>query len=269
MRVIEAAQTGDMGGLAGALFLLENETGPLLHAIYDVASRSRDRISNAARPYVPGTRAEHDDLAVAILEHPSFWYRPDETTSSATSNSIFPEASFDIYLDTDSRDEAYRVVEAVDKLADLLGFDEPHEVDIRSGSFIRRAKAKAIKLFSSKEMQVRLYKVERAIELVALDAHQAAFDSKEAEAVSTLLQSLENIPQACIRLGSIFLVKFQDDRGPILLIRNLSQLEMRALQKYPEIQTEPRKALEALATAVSEMENDDASALTSHLSPPA
>jgi hypothetical protein len=232
-------------------------TEPMINPALVALARNRGRLSRAAHPYRLGTRAEHDNLGVAILESPAFFLGMNPSRSTLDGNDPALEADFDIYLDTDDPAEAYRVVEAVDKLGELLGYDEPHEVDIRSGSFIRRAKARAVQLFSSGELWTRLYKVERAIELVALDSHQASFDSKEAEAVSALLQSLENIPQACIRLGSIFLVKFQDERGPVLLVRNLSQLEMRALKKYPEIQTEPRKALEALSTAVAEMDHDE------------
>jgi hypothetical protein len=50
------------------------------------------------------------------------------------------------------------------------------------------------------------------------------------------------------------LIKYQDERGPIVLMRSLSQLEIRALERYPEIQMRPREALQALGTAVTTLE---------------
>ncbi len=96
-------------------------------------------------------------------------------------------------------------------------------------------------------MRDRLTKAERALELSQLDARQADFDSKEAEAVSKLVASVNDIPQVCMRLGSIMLVKIQECGSPALYIRSLSQLEMKALDRYPEIQRDPRNALQLLA----------------------
>jgi hypothetical protein len=57
-----------------------------------------------------------------------------------------------------------------------------------------------------------------------------------------------------MRVGSILLIKFSDENGAVLLSRNLSQLEIRALERFPEIQKNPRTVLEALGTAVDSLD---------------
>ena len=75
--------------------------------------------------------------------------------------------------------------------------------------------------------------------------------------MSQLLTSLADIPQACIRVGSLLFIKYTDHTGPVILSRTLSQPEVRALERFPEIQTKPREVLGALASALSLDRIDD------------
>ncbi|WP_345626463.1 hypothetical protein [Rugosimonospora acidiphila] len=52
----------------------------------------------------------------------------------------------------------------------------------------------------------------------------------------------------------MLIIKYQNEQGPVLLMRSLSQLEIRALERYPEIQMHPGKALEALSAAIMQLE---------------
>jgi hypothetical protein len=158
------------------------------------------------------------------------------------------------YLATDDDAVARRVLRALDNLALAIGYVGPIDEVIRRGSIWRRAKAGLRKGITSDDVKNRLTKIERALELKGIDALQAEVDSKAAAAVVELVGSLQEVPQACIRVGSILLIKFLDEKGPILMVRSLSQPEIRALERFPEIQTKPRYALEALATALVSLE---------------
>src|ERR1039457_1155372 len=171
---------------------------------------------------------------------------PDEARGS-----VHAEIAVDIYLDTDDQEVAAKVFDAADSLIRLLGYDSPFDEQIFYGSIFRRAKAVAREAVTSEELRTSLIKIERALELRISDRPQAEVDVREAEAARTLLSGLSDVPQACVRLGSIFVVKYQDAGGPVVLIRNLSQLELHALERFPEIQRNPRQALDALATAVA------------------
>ncbi|MFI6599392.1 response regulator [Nonomuraea sp. NPDC050536] len=161
------------------------------------------------------------------------------------------------YLDINDEEIAARVFAALDRLAEELGYDPPQVTQIERGSIWRRAKAALGRSMQTREVVERLVKAERAVELIALDARQAEVDGKLAEAVSTLVTSLADVPEACLRVGSILLIKHETPAGPALVTRNLSQLEIRALERFPEIQTNPRTALAGLATAIASIETDD------------
>jgi hypothetical protein len=162
--------------------------------------------------------------------------------------------SVDAYLDTDDPEKASRAIVALDNVAHILGYSDPVDETIERGSFWRRAKAFIRKGLTSQEFTDRMTKLERAIELRAIYNHQADVDLKVSEAVSQLVASMEGISQACLQVGSILMVKYEDATGPVLITRTMSATEVRALERFPEIQRNPRKAIEALVTATLTLE---------------
>jgi hypothetical protein len=89
------------------------------------------------------------------------------------------------------------------------------------------------------------------MELRYLDSAQADTDNKVADALSKIVSSLADVPSACVRAGSILLIKYPGPQGPVILTRNLSQLEISTLEKYPEIQKNPQTVLESLSLAIA------------------
>lgn len=165
------------------------------------------------------------------------------------------DISVDIYLDTDEEEVATDIIALVAGLIDNMGYTESPEVHIERGSIFRRSRAGSQRMLSSGELRDRLVKVERAIEIAGIDVRQADVDSKTSEAVARLIVGLAQVPRACIRAGSILLIKYETSEGPAILARNLSQLEIRALERFPEIQKRPEAVFEALAMAVEQLEN--------------
>ncbi|XVU30737.1 hypothetical protein ACQPZJ_24305 [Actinoplanes sp. CA-054009] len=159
-----------------------------------------------------------------------------------------PAAVVNAYLATSDEGVARRVFAALDAVAAALGYDRVDEIEVRRGSFWRRARGFASRLRTSEELSSRLIKVERAVELAHLDGRQADINEKEANAVTQLIQSLENVPDACLQVGSLLIIKQTQANGsPTLFSRRLSPMEMRALERYPEIQGNPSKVPAALA----------------------
>jgi hypothetical protein len=159
-----------------------------------------------------------------------------------------------VYLGSDDSMVTDQVLAVVDAVVDAMGYDGPYEVDVRRGSVFRRSRAIAKRGIDAADLRTRLAKVERSLELAYLDRRQADVDAIESEAVRRLVDSLKDVPQACLRIGSIFLIKYEDVRGPVLVVRTLSPLEVHALVRFPEVQGNPRTALEALATAVASLQ---------------
>jgi ribosomal protein S13 len=163
------------------------------------------------------------------------------------------EISVAIFLDTDVPATIASVLENLDELVEALGYKKPVKSTVERGSFFGQSWAKVKKTLTSDDMKELKAKTERALELRLLDRDQAEVDNKIAEALTKIVASLADVQSACVRAGSILLVKYTGPQGSVILTRNLSPLEIRAFEKFPEIQKEPQKALESLALAISDL----------------
>ncbi|HEY6785719.1 MAG TPA: hypothetical protein VI365_00250, partial [Trebonia sp.] len=183
--------------------------------------------------------------------------RADEKLPAVPQSSLLgqmeDEIGVSIYLDTDDADTIARVILHVDELVEALGYDGPIDPAVERGSFIRNSWAKIKRSLTSEDVKEILIKAQRAAELRCLDAQQAEVDNKIADTLGKVIDSLSDVPSACIQAGSILIVKYSGPQGPVLMVRSLSQLEVRALERFPEIQREPQKTLESLALTVSNL----------------
>jgi hypothetical protein len=161
------------------------------------------------------------------------------------------EISVMVYLDTDDAAATARAVVAVDHLVETIGYDGPIRSQVEVGSFVRHSWAKLKSALTSDEIKDLIIKTERALELRYVDSAQADFDNTIADAISKLSIATADIPSACVRAGSILFIKYPGPNGPVILIRNLSQREIRALELFPGIQQEPQTVLESLAIAIA------------------
>jgi DNA-binding response OmpR family regulator len=210
-------------------------------------------LATAADPVMGGHAVAVADLAaLQVTAHAEAIV---EQAADRVREMLTGDIAVQIYLDTNDNAAARRVFALVDALAGLAGMRPPYDETIRLGSFWRTAKTTFQRGLASDAVITRLCKVERAIELTYLDTRQSQVDATEAAAAADLFTALADVPRACIRLGSIFLVKYTDPEGPVIHCRNLSPLEMRALDRYPEIQTNPELALEALALAAAALDH--------------
>jgi hypothetical protein len=164
------------------------------------------------------------------------------------------EMSIVIYLDTDEAHLIESVVQSVDAFVDALGYDIYKSVAER-GSFFRQSWAKLRQGLTSDDVKEFSAQVQRSIELRLLDGSQSEIDIKQAEAFSMVVESLADVPSACVRTGSILMVKYPGPGGPVVMSRNLSQLEIKTLEKHPEIQRTPQQAFDALALAISSLDD--------------
>jgi hypothetical protein len=80
---------------------------------------------------------------------------------------------------------------------------------------------------------------------------QAEVNSREGETIANLTRALAQVPAACITIGSLVILKYQVDGQPILHPRELTAREMRALERFPDLQKNPARFLESLADAVA------------------
>lgn len=262
--VLSYLDTDQAARLRGLVARFVDESDP------DASSETAEAIMNLLLDALPVT---HPVLSALMISEDRFRGRYSPAADSAwlrlagplrlrleavdsPGGSATAEITVGIYLDTNDRVAAAAVFAAADSLVRTLGYDGPFDEEIVYGSIFRRAnfrraKAVAMEAATSQELTERLMQLERVIELNILESKQAAVNVREAQAARMLIDSVADIPQACLRLGSVLVVKYQDSGGPVLLSRNLSQLEVRALERFPEIQKNPRQVLDGLATAVA------------------
>ncbi len=119
------------------------------------------------------------------------------------------------------------------------------DVEVR-GSFFQRMRFRFRRFVSSEEVAERLHKIERGFELHLLHKQQAEIDSLQSEAVAKLLMALKDEPAALIQIGSVLLVKV--DGVPV--VRNLTQQELRFLERNPRLLERPAEILRSLDAAV-------------------
>jgi hypothetical protein len=164
------------------------------------------------------------------------------------------QISVAVYLNVDDMTISQKILDTVDRLVTVLGYSEPEEVDLQKGSIFRRSWSRAKIVATSDQMKERLEKLERAIEVQGLILPEADAVAKYSQAVQALVHSLSQVETACIRIHSILLIKYQTAQGSVILNKTLTTAEIRALERYPEIQKEPSKALEMLAFSVDSLQ---------------
>jgi Domain of unknown function (DUF5753) len=165
--------------------------------------------------------------------------------------SVNTRISVVVYVDG-NRYAMRRVIDSVDELVQALGYGDPFDEELEQGSIFRKYFASIQRGLSSSEVQERALKAERALELLTIDSKQAQIDGQTAAAVQNLVDSLREVPTACVRVGSILLIKYTRIDGVVVFVRSLSQVEIRIFEQFPEIQRKPEKALEALAFALAQ-----------------
>lgn len=166
------------------------------------------------------------------------------------------DIAVDVYLDTNDSAVIDEVMSRVDDLIEVMGYRQVGDIEVERGSIFRRSRAAADQV--TDELKSRLMKVERAFELAQLELRQADVDIREADAVNKLLASLENVPRACLRVGSVLVIKYPHPATDesVVIVRNLSQLELHALSRFPEIQRSPETALQALTMTLDSMSRE-------------
>ena len=226
-------------------------------AFNDTDERSgpdRPRSKTPALDGIVGRVGESVLLVAAKPKSPQA-IRPGESAAQLLpigSSEMLDEISVEIYLATNDESAIARIVQHVDELVEALGYNGPLEASIERGSFIRHSWAKIKQSLTSEDVRELLLKTQRAAELRYVDNQQAEVDNKIADTLKKLIESLADVPSAFVQAGSVLVIKYPGPQGQVVKVRILSQLEIKALEQFPEVQREPQKALESLALIVSD-----------------
>jgi hypothetical protein len=134
-------------------------------------------------------------------------------------------------------------------ILNFLDLSIADEFPAETGSWWERFVAKTNTAITQPEVNERLQKLERAIELKGLNLPQSEIDKNEANAISTIITAIQDVTSVTVQSGTILLFKLTDKEGKTHIhARTLSQLEMIYLEKNQHILKEqPGDVLKQLA----------------------
>jgi hypothetical protein len=143
------------------------------------------------------------------------------------------------------------VSDAICEVLSAYGFNVADEFPEIKGSWFKKWFAKSKEVLSQPEVIERLEKIERAVELKAIDKPQADVDEKQSGAIAKLIKALEKVPNAAIQAGSVLVVKLTTAQGAVIQARTLSQEEMVAFENNQTLLQDPSEVLGKLTAACS------------------
>jgi hypothetical protein len=204
-----------------------------------------------------------DDPAITLDRSASIWRELSrlraEIPDGASPNLSITHLAMDrltnveVYLADSDFDGNLELLDAIDELVVVLGHEPPRHYEIEWGSVWRRSVAAILAHRSSDEVKKRLAVLEQVAQNKIYESDQAEINLRIAEAFEKVMTALESQPQACVRIGSLLILKYQDSSGnAVTLTRMLSPIEIRTLERHPGIQREPGRVLETLALTMAD-----------------
>jgi hypothetical protein len=144
-----------------------------------------------------------------------------------------------LYTSTDEPEVTDAIEKAATDVTGAVGFSVFDDQGAQSGSWIKRFFLRANEELARPEVQDRLAKVERALELKHLDTPQSKIDLDLSKAAINLRKALEGTPEGIISIGSLFAVKQTINGKAKLAILSLTQEQMQLVKSNPQMQTDP------------------------------
>ncbi|KAA5532653.1 hypothetical protein F0919_17890 [Taibaiella lutea] len=161
-----------------------------------------------------------------------------------------------IYLDTDNSTDIFNTYTSILDFLDFIGFQKSIEFQAIHGSWIKRLIANSKKALTSSEVTDRIKEVEYGVEVNTILKPQSEIDKNNSEALLNILKSVENIPNAAIRIGSLIVVKVTNTDGEVnVQVRTLSIKELHLLNKRPDLLSKPSEILIALGKEINDSES--------------
>ena len=155
-----------------------------------------------------------------------------------------------VYLTSDKGSETASVAHQVGELLAAFGFDVADDFPEERGSWWKKWFARTKDTLTQPEVQDRLKKIERALELQGLHKPQAEVDKNQAEAAKALLEGIKDQQHATAQVGSILVLKTTNSDGEgVVHVRQLSQKQLIAIENAPELLQSPGEALRLLGDA--------------------
>jgi hypothetical protein len=127
----------------------------------------------------------------------------------------------------------------------LLNFDLIIGLHAVHSSWFKRTLARTKDALTSDEMVVMYKEFANGLQVNAILHKQSEIGKNLSEAVLNILKGIENTPNACIRIGSVLVLKTTDASTclPVIYVKNLTIGEMHYLTKHPTLSLQPNNII--------------------------
>jgi hypothetical protein len=157
-----------------------------------------------------------------------------------------------VYTSTD--EPPAELMSALAQLLRTTGFSISHEGDVERGSWFRSWRVREATPGGRRHLARLAAQAERAGELRYIYGVRAEADEHEANAVATVIRTLDGVDSAVIQLSSMIIVKF----GGSIIVRVLHEPELRLLRDHPELLKKPGDLFTALSEAAGGLDEPKA-----------
>jgi len=156
-----------------------------------------------------------------------------------------------VYTSTD--EPPTELISALAHLLRTTGLSVSHEGEIERGSWFRTWRVRESRVGGLRRLGRLAAKAERAGELRYIYGARAESDEREANAVATVISTLDGVDSAVIQLSSMIIVKF-DGR---IICRVLTEVELRLLGEHPELLKAPGDLFGTLSGMIDRSRHDE------------
>jgi hypothetical protein len=213
--------------------------------------RLRERVDDAERRFVTELRGSEERMLLSNLKIEAILSESDAFADELMQRVVpiyFYLQESDNLFQSDGDPGPSKVRAALwlvlSELEIPVALNEPGAVTF---SWLERIWGKTTEVLTKPEVQEKLSKVERAIELQQIDAHQAQVDLGLSKAVKELIKALEGVDVGIISIGSLFVVKTKQKGQTKIGVISLTQEQMKLVKQNPAMQVDPKFFLELIS----------------------
>lgn len=151
-----------------------------------------------------------------------------------------------IFLDTNDKKQIEKVRESITSLMVMIGFNGVNIVESKFGSWFGRIRYRSKYFLTKPEVKKKLDEIEFGLKTHLIEKQQSEIDKTLSEAVSNVLNSIKEIPNAAIKLSNILIIKTTIEDVPQIVIIKLTIEEMILIEKNPNLLKNPEFILDEI-----------------------
>lgn len=152
-----------------------------------------------------------------------------------------------LYLKTNDAELALRITQLMQELGTEIGLTVAEILQVRQGSIVASFRSFWGRFVASRTYQKTVPEVvaeaTRALQAKTIDRYQAEVDALNGSTVANLLNSIDEVTDATVKVGSILILK----SNVRIDVRVLTAIERTAIEKYPGLLQDPAGFDRALA----------------------